>query len=87
MTGHMPSKDRFDISLNGHFIQIDSGRESGSRFNVSKKQEWFRPPATNQIIQPFFCRIESKIDSKSKVPFRFRLGSLDYVNELEGKKN
>ena len=32
-----------------------------------------------------FCRIETKIEASSKVPLRFRLGSLDYVNYLEQK--
>ncbi len=32
-----------------------------------------------------FCKIENLIESASKVPVRFRLGSLDYVNYLEQK--
>jgi len=35
----------------------------------------------------YFCKLESKIETKSKVPLRFRLGSLDYVNYLEQKFN
>lgn len=33
----------------------------------------------------FFCRLEVKMDKASKMPVRFRLGSVDYVNRLEGK--
>jgi hypothetical protein len=36
-------------------------------------------------VQPFFCRIESRIEQKSGIALRFRLGSLDYTNYLEGK--
>jgi hypothetical protein len=34
---------------------------------------------------PFFCRTELKIEKAISIPFRFRLGSLDHTNYLEGK--
>ena len=35
---------------------------------------------------PFFCKIEHKIEVKSRIPFRFRIGDRNYVNMLENKK-
>ena len=33
----------------------------------------------------FVCKWEHKNDKRSKMPLRLRLGTLDYVNKLEGK--
>lgn len=34
---------------------------------------------------PFFCRIEHHLGKQTRVPFKFRLGSVEYVDWLEGK--
>jgi hypothetical protein len=35
---------------------------------------------------PLFCRLEYRWEIKSRLAPRFRLGSLEYVNSLEGVK-
>lgn len=34
----------------------------------------------------FFCRQEMKLEKLTKIPFKFRLGSVEMVDYLEGKR-
>jgi hypothetical protein len=34
----------------------------------------------------FFCKKEIALEKATRIPFKFRLGSIDYCNYLEGKK-
>jgi hypothetical protein len=36
---------------------------------------------------PFFCKIEYKMGLQKKLPLKFRLGDVQYVDELERKRN
>ena len=43
------------------------------------------PIAFSVECLPFFCKIEYKMGINQKLPIKFRLGDVQYVDELEGK--
>ncbi len=48
----------------------------------------YNPYAPYQIQTdqwPLFCRLEWQWEKTTSIPWKFRLGNLDYVNQLEGK--
>lgn len=38
---------------------------------------------SDRNTKPFFCRLEDKLNGKLKTPIKFRLGSLEYSNQME----
>ncbi|NBB88759.1 MAG: hypothetical protein GVX96_03090 [Bacteroidetes bacterium] len=37
-------------------------------------------------VEALFCRWEDAIEENTRIPFRFRLGTLDYVEKLEKRR-
>lgn len=58
-----------------------------SATNKLKQSLFVLSPSFYSNHLSFFCNNELKLEKITSVPFRFRLGSLDYVNYLEQKPN
>jgi len=52
---------------------------------MKKKSTVYIRPDFVTMKQGYICRQEWKFEKKTGLPVRLRLGSLDYVNKLEGK--
>jgi hypothetical protein len=53
-----------------------------SDFSIELRKENF-----NTQTLPFFCQKEWQFEKSTHIPLKFRLGSFDYTNMLEGKNN
>ncbi len=72
----------YQSSLLAHFDFKSSLKQSlSSQFSMFKYT-----PAINHL-PGMFCKLEYKIETKSKLAPRFRLGSLQYTEWMEGKRN
>jgi hypothetical protein len=67
-----------------------------NNFDVQKTNLFKMAPATDFSFQlrtqtfsaetlPFFCKKEWQFERSTHIPLKFRLGSIDYTNMLEGK--
>ncbi len=71
---NVPNLDRlFRISI------LDGYKKSPSPLSLSTRYD--------HNLFPIFCKIEHKMSLNAKIPIRIRLGSVDYVDKLEGKRN
>lgn len=67
----------YNVKITGHFP------DSLPHF---RKSILFLPKWSAENL-PFFCKIEHRWGKESPVPIKFRLGSVEYVDWLEGKRS
>lgn len=66
-----------------HFTFQENKKNS---FNPLNNQQQI-PAAYAYKDLAFFCKIEVQLEKVVKLPVKFRLGSVDYVDYLEGKRS
>ena len=84
------SPNKYSLLLNKKYSQTLQNQ----RLTTSSPAKLRRAPPSNinapyyqfsVETMPFFCKIEYKMGLNKKLPLKFRLGDVQYVDELEGK--
>lgn len=84
----MPSENNFQLDCNP-FIHVEKYPLLKVKANKTETNQtyispsWIQPWKSEDL--PVFCRAEHLIQKSSGMAFRFRLGSVDYVDALERK--
>jgi hypothetical protein len=65
------------------FLPLLLPKPDSNSNQLSLKQQLLNPYAVEDLA--FFCRLEVKIEKKLRMPFKFRLGEVQYTERMEGK--
>ncbi len=66
------------------YFTLSENKKNG--FALAEEQQQM-PLAYAYKDLAFFCKIEVQLEKAVKLPVKFRLGSVDYVDYLEGKRD
>lgn len=66
--------------------QITLQKNRQTHLSLMQKEQLPMPQAYAYKDLAFFCKIEVQLEKAVKLPVKFRLGSVDYVDYLEGKR-
>lgn len=79
----------WEAALNRHASFIAQVQKRAKVPELIFEKKYTQPPNTIPAWEveelPFFCKIEHKLYKKVRIPVLFRLGSVEYVNQLEQK--
>ncbi len=78
------SQNKTPFILEKPYFKI-SLADSSKKGNVSISPSMLVSPSFYTCNLAFFCRQEIKFEKITKIPFKFRLGSVQQVDYLEGK--
>jgi hypothetical protein len=69
-----------------HFVHSSRLTHTDSLIQISPAQLFRLPENFYSNKLPFFCNKELQIQKSTGIAIKFRLGSTEYVNKLEGKQ-
>lgn len=83
LTLNVSGQDSLKVDRQFNFLPKLDYTFKTQTFNAKPQSQLYSPFEVKNL--PIFCKIEHQLSKSSNVNVRMRLGSLDYVNKLEGK--